>query len=186
MKNLLFALLLVAQSAISMEGLKVGAKAPNLILKDTQGNDFNFSQTEKDTVVIFYRGAWCPYCIKQLDSVQKEVYGKKDKAQIVAVSVDRMPVAKKMKDKQNYDFRVISDPKAESLKAFNIVNKLDDELVAKYKESYKIDVEGDSGETHHMVAHPAVFIIKNGVITFSDIHTNYKKRTNNATILDRL
>lgn len=183
MKILSLMFLFLTQSSFAMTGLEVGAIAPDITLTDTEGKSFNFSKLDKDTVVVFYRGAWCPYCIKQLDSIQKELH---NKAQVVAISVDRLPVAKKMKAKKDYDFRVVSDPKVESLKAFNIVNKLDDDLVKKYKASYKIDVEGDSGETHHMVAHPAVFIIKKGKITFSEVQTDYKIRSKNATILDRL
>ena len=56
-------------------------------------------------------------------------------------------------------------------------------MVAKYKSSYKIDVEGDSGEKHHIIAHPAVFIIENGKIIYVDVHTNYKERTKNSEIL---
>ena len=91
-----------------------------------------------------------------------------------------------MKDEYKFSFTVLSDPKAKSLQAFNIVNKLDDKLVKKYKASYKIDVEADSGETHHMVAHPAVFIIKNGKIAFADVQTDYKVRTDNQDILKAL
>jgi len=58
--------------------------------------------------------------------------------------------------------------------------------VTKYKSSYKIDVEGYSGENHHMVAHPAVFIIKDGKVSFADAHLDYKKRTENSKILEAL
>jgi len=91
-----------------------------------------------------------------------------------------------MKRNNNFSFTVLTDPKAKSLKAFNIINKLSDDLVAKYKSSYKIDVEGDSGESHHMVAHPAVFIIKDGKVSFADVHLDYKKRTENSMILEAL
>ena len=187
MKNVLLVFILsISQIAFSLEGLKVGASAPDLNVKTLEGETFNFSQLD-NTAVVFYRGSWCPYCVKQLDSIQKEVLPKlKEKSKVIAISVDKNIIAKKMKAKRDYDFKIVSDPKAETLKAFNIVNKLDDKLVEKYKSAYKIDVEGDSGEKHHMVAHPAVFIIKKGKITYADIHTDYKKRTKNFEIIDRL
>lgn len=180
-------LLAFSMQAVSMTGLKIGANAPDLEVQTTVGDKINFSKLDKNTVLVFYRGAWCPYCIKQLDSIQKDLVKKLDtKNQLIAISVDRTAIAKKMKAKQKYDFIVVSDTKAKSLQAFNIVNKLDDKLVAKYKAAYKIDVEGDSGETHHMVAHPAVYVIKNGKVTFADIQIDYKKRTNNNDILKAL
>ncbi|OUR95676.1 hypothetical protein A9Q84_14335 [Halobacteriovorax marinus] len=187
MKKILLILLMIPQLTFAMVGLQVGDSAPNLTLQDTEGKSFNFSKEANTTVVVFYRGAWCPYCMTQLKSIQSEVVDSvKNRAQIVAVSVDRLMLAKKMRNKYNFSFKVLSDPKASSLKAFKIANKVSDELVKKYKSSYKIDIEADSGETHHMVAHPAVFIIKKGKVVFADIHLDYKVRTKNSQILDAL
>lgn len=188
LRTLIIGLLLTSSvSVFGMTGLPVGTSAPNLELSTTEGDKINFSKLAKDTVVVFYRGSWCPYCIKQLSAIEKDVISKMgENAQLLAVSVDQLSVAKKMKAKQKYNFMVVSDPKAQSLKAFNIANKLDDKLVKKYKASYKIDVEADSGETHHIVAHPAVYVIKNGKISFVDVQVNYKKRTDNMEILKAL
>jgi len=187
MKNILWTLLLLPTLSYSLVGLSVGDKAPALKLKDTQGNLIDLSKSKKSRVVVFYRGSWCPYCINQLKNIQTQVMPKiKSSAELIAISVDRLKVAKKMRDKNNFKFRVVSDSKADSLKAFHIINKISDELVSKYKNSYKIDVEADSGETHHMIAHPAVFIVKNGKIAFADVNTDYKKRTSNKKILESL
>lgn len=175
-------------SAFGLEGLKVGEKVPDVTLKTLEGKSIKVHGEENSMVLLFYRGSWCPYCMKQLKKVNSELVGELDSfgARLLAISVDRPTVAKKMRDKFDFQFPIVSDPKAESLKAFNIVNKLSDKLVEKYKSSYNIDVEGDSGETHHMVAHPAVFIVKDGEVVFADVHTNYKKRTDNQKILDAL
>jgi len=187
MKKIITLSFLLPTLLFAMTGLKIGDKAPKLELESTDSKMVNFSKLKNDTIVVFYRGAWCPYCIKQLKSIELDIAKKiKGKADIIAVSVDRSKVAKKMKDEYKFSFVVLSDTKAKSLKAFNIVNKLDDKLVKKYKASYKIDVEADSGETHHMVAHPAVFIIKDGKIAFVDVQTDYKVRTNNQDILKAL
>jgi peroxiredoxin len=187
MNKLLLLCFIIPQFAFGMIGLKVGDTAPDINIKDTEGKVFNFFKNPEVTIAVFYRGAWCPYCLKQLKNIQSELVEKvSGKAQIVAISVDKLKIAKKMKRNNNFSFKVLTDPKAKSLKAFNIINKLSDDLVAKYKSSYKIDVEGDSGETHHMLAHPAVFIIKDGKITFADIHKDYKKRTENSKILEAL
>ncbi|EQC48895.1 redoxin [Bacteriovorax sp. BSW11_IV] len=185
---ILFALIGISTYAGNdIEGVKVGANTPVKELKTISGKKLNLVDNTKNYVLVFYRGSWCPYCMKQLDSIQSEVVPKLDKkTTLVAISVDKDSVAKKMKKKRDYSFEVVSDPKASSLMAFKIANKLDDELVEKYKSAYKIDVEGDSGEKHHIVAHPGVFIVKNGKIVFADVHTNYKERTENSVILKEL
>jgi peroxiredoxin len=184
MRKYVFLILLFPQLTLAITGLKVGDKAPDLTFKDSMGKDYNFQKEIKKTIVVFYRGSWCPYCIRQLKSIESEVMPKINKnTQLVAISVDKKQLAKKLKNKNSFSFRVISDSKAKSLKAFNLTNKVDDNLVQKYKSAYSIDLESDSGETHHIIAHPAVFVIKNGSIVYSDVHIDYKTRTKNAEIL---
>lgn len=187
MKKLILALFLPL-IAFSITGLQKGDKAPNIKLKTISAKTFNLHEQDKKTILVFFRGSWCPYCMAQLKELNKELLPKLDqsKTQLVAISVDRPKVARKMKRKFDLDFTVLSDPKASSLKDYKIVNQLNKELVKKYKNSYKIDVEGDSGETHHMIAHPAVFIVENKKIVFSDVHTDYKERTKIKEILEAL
>ena len=128
----------------------VGEKAPNIILKDTSGAMFKLLAQKKDTILVFYRGSWCPYCINQLKSIETDVVKKLNPKtqQLVAISVDKNDVAAKMKRNFKFSFKIISDPMATSLKSYRIINKVSDELVEKYKNSYKIDIERDSG--HHL------------------------------------
>lgn len=172
----------------ALTGLKPGSKAPELVVKNVEGEKLNLAAKNETLVLAFYRGSWCPYCMRQLKSLQKEVYPKLSKlgARLVAISVDRPMVAKKMKERFELDFYVVSDPEAKTLKHFKIANKLSDDLVKKYKSAYQIDVEADSGQTHHIVAHPGVFIVKDGEIVFADVHTDYKERTENPIILKTL
>jgi len=171
----------------SVEGIKVGESTPVTSIKSVDGTSIDLTSKDQEFVLVFYRGSWCPYCMTQLKSIQSDLMPKLDENQVlVAISVDKEKIAKKMKGQFDFKFHVVSDPKAKLLQEFKIANKLSDELVNKYKNSYKIDVEGDSGETHHIVAHPAVFIIKSGQVKYADIHTNYKERTKNEEILKNL
>ncbi len=173
--------------ANSVEGLAVGENTPVTTIKTVDGTDIDFKNTKNEYVLVFYRGSWCPYCMTQLKSIQSDLMPKlKENQKLVAISVDKKIVAKKMKGKFDFNFHVVSDPKANLLTSFKIANKLSDDLVKQYKNSYSIDVEGDSGEKHHIVAHPAVFIVKDGKIKYADVHTNYKERTKNEEILKNL
>lgn len=189
MRILYFALMLTLPLVgLTMDGIQVGDTAPNFELSDTNGNKFTLDKQTKITVLVFYRGSWCPYCVSQLKTIETDVINviDKSKVQLVAISTDKPSVATAMVRKLGFTFPVLSDPKANTMKDYKIANQLSAELVEKYKNSYKIDVEGDSGETHHIVAHPAVFIIKNKKIVFSDVHIDYKKRTDNQKILAAL
>jgi peroxiredoxin len=171
-------------SSDSVIGLTAGSLSPISHLNSIEGEKLSLLEKDKNYILVFYRGSWCPICMVQLKSVQAEVNSKLDSSsRVIAISVDKLKTARKMKRKFGLTFDVVSNPKADLLAKFKIINKLDEQLVLKYKNSYKIDVEGDSGEKHHLVAHPAVFIIKNKKIIYADAHINYKERTKNSEIL---
>ncbi len=179
--------ILFSINVFSVSGLEVGAKAPEIKLETITGKNITLGKAQKVTVLVFYRGAWCPYCVKQLNEIEKDLMPKIKDVEVVAISVDRKKIASKMKAKFKYSFNIVSNSTANILKDFKIANKLDELLVKKYKNSYKIDIEGDSGETHHLVAHPAVFIIsKDGTVSYADIHVDYKQRTKIKDILKAL
>lgn len=186
MRKILICLLLgISSTLYALDGINIGDKVDLSNIKDIDGGSLTSKGTK--TILVFYRGSWCPFCIRQLKGLNKELAPKTKEYNLVGISVDKLKVAKKMKDRFNLDMQIVSDPKANTLKQFGIVNKLDDKLVDKYKTAYKIDVEADSGEKHHMVAHPAVFIIdSNSKVTFKDVHKDYKQRTPVSKILNNL
>lgn len=60
-------------------------------------------------------------------------------------------------------------------KALGIAFKVEEETVALYKDKYGIDLEGDSGQTHHLLPVPSVFVAgADGVISFSYVNPNYR------------
>ena len=58
----------IAESAEQVSPLLPGLAVPNVELKDQYGKTVSLSERfkEKTTVLIVYRGGWCPYCSKQL------------------------------------------------------------------------------------------------------------------------
>ena len=70
-----FAFLLFTFSAMAQEkpeGLFINSKASDFKAKDQSGVEINLKELRKKgpVVVIFYRGNWCPYCNKELTSLQ--------------------------------------------------------------------------------------------------------------------
>ena len=59
-------------SAQDIRPLLIGSSVPDLTLQAADGNryDLNAAIGRKPTVVIFYRGGWCPYCNMQLGQLQ--------------------------------------------------------------------------------------------------------------------
>ena len=67
---------------------------------------------------------------------------------------------------------------------FGIAFQVPAELVEKYKSSYGIDIEADSGQTHHLLPHPSVFILDaEGIIRFTYVNEDYTVRLDPVKIL---
>lgn len=187
--NIIFGTILSQGEA---SGLKVGDEAPQIISADIEGNEFNLKEKLKTgpVIIIFYRGGWCPYCNLQLRNLQAELVPelKKVKASMVAISVDLVKESVKTAKNENLEMFVISDPSATLIKSYKVINQLSLELVKKYKKNYSIDVEKSSGEKHHIIAIPSVFVVdpKDGRISFAYSNEDYKTRAKNKDILENL
>jgi peroxiredoxin len=140
----------------------------------------------KPTVLIFYRGGWCPYCNRHLAALAK-VAPKLEEAgfQLLAISPDRPQKLREKPDLGQLPYTLLSDSSMDLCQSFGIAFKVDDALVAKYRDSYGIDLEGDSGETHHLLPHPSVFIVDaGGTIRFAHVDPKYKVRLDPEVILE--
>src|SRR6187549_770415 len=82
-------IVLTASAQEKPEGLFINSKAPDFKLKDQRGAEVSLKELRKkgQTVVIFYRGNWCPYCNKQLKGLQDSLQLITAKgAQLVAIT----------------------------------------------------------------------------------------------------
>ena len=172
----------------NIQPIAVGERIPPISLRSINNAliDLNSAIAAKPTVLIFYRGGWCPYCNLQLSQLQKiEPELIKLGFQIIAVSPDRPEKLKASIDKHQLSYRLLSDNEMTAAQALSIAFHLDNATVAKYKNEYKIDVEADSGHTHHLLPVPAVFIVgKDGLINFSYVNPDYKVRLEGGVLLD--
>lgn len=167
--------------------IKVGYPIPDVVLHDADGVEFKLRENvaEKPAVLIFYRGGWCPFCTKHLMALIKI----KDKLaesgyQILAISPNQPAKIKETPNREKLGYTLISDSDMTAAKAFRISFQVPDELVSKYKDKHQIDLEAASGKTHHLLPHPAVFVVsKDGVIRFAHVNPDYKTRLDPAAIL---
>ncbi len=187
MIHLLFATLVF--SFASNQVLKVGDTVPKVNIRTTDGktHDFRDFLKTKPTVLIFYRGGWCPYCnlhLKDLKKIGDDV--KKRGYRIVAISPDRPEELKKSIEKNKITYTLLSDSKSQAADAFGLSFEVDKGTLDKYK-GYGIDLEKSSGEKHHKLPHPAVFVVDRDLkIKFSHHDPNYKVRLKNEDILKAL
>jgi len=160
-------------------GLKAGETVPEFKTNTYEGKSISFSSLLKNAplLVIFYRGGWCPYCNYQVRQVT-QAYEKFQQRQVtpVLISVDKTEGAALVKQSYAIPFPVLSDPQLHAHEAFNTVIKLDKAGYEKYK-SHGMDLETWSGQTHHKMTAPAVFLVtKDGKVVWSHVALDFKTR----------
>jgi peroxiredoxin len=173
-------------AAEAVKPLDVGAKAPSAVVRRPDGRAVEMSTlyASKPTVLIFYRGGWCPYCNVHLGEVAKiEADLTKLGYQVLAVSPDKPEALRASLDKGGYTYDLLSDSDASLISAYGLGFRVDDATVEKYR-GFGIDLDAASGRNHHILPVPAVYIVdKQGVIRFAHYDPDYKKRLANADLL---
>ena len=169
----------VPNSAEDIRPILVGSKLPPISLRDTKGKTLSLNATiaRKPSVLIFYRGGWCPFCNTHLSSLRAtEAPLQKLGYDILAISPDSAANLDATIQKNKLGYQLLSDSTMAAARALGIAFRMDDETLKKYRE-YGIDLEKSSGETHHQLPAPAVFLVgRDGTIHFSYVNPNYKVR----------
>lgn len=194
--KLLLITLLMSTGLLAQDGMydicpiKNSEIIPSAIVNDVNGKEVDLKEyiSDKPVIVVFYRGGWCPYCIRHLSALG-EIKEDIDKLgfELIAVtpdSFDKLPVSKEKSGALGY--QLFSDKNTNAINAYGIGWKISDDLYLKYKNSYKMDLEEWSGAKHHILPVPSVFIIKDGVVQFQHVNPKYSERLSPEILLSYL
>ncbi len=166
--------------------LGVGASVPDVAVRTLDGESVSLREkiAEKPTVLIFYRGGWCPYCNTHLAKLQQiEPKLVELGYQVLAVSPDRPEKLKETLDKNNLNYALLSDSSMAAARDFGLAFRVSNETVEKYKE-YSIDLVDASGESHHLLPVPAAYVVDtDGVIHFAYTNPDYRTRIEPKALL---
>jgi peroxiredoxin len=159
--------------------LLISEKIPDSKLIDAEGNEYSLANlvSKKKTVLLFYRGGWCPYCTSHLSAVgeiENEIDGLG--YQIIAVSPDAPAKIEETEEKIKTKYLLLSDPGGELMKKMGIAFQ----APTRYKDmlmSYSEDLNDG------FLPVPSIFVVsKEGTIVFEYISPDYKQRME-ATLL---
>lgn len=177
---------MVPDDPTKVHPILVNSTIPDVSVKTIDGESKTLKSivSEKPTVLIFYRGGWCPYCSRHMAELQKIEDQIVDMGyQILAISVDKPEVLRETLSKAELSYSLLSDSPADVMKAFGIAYRVDDKTVERYK-SVGIDFEKNTGYDHHILPAPAVFIInQEGTVKFQYVNPDYKQRINGDVLL---
>ncbi|MCF7519757.1 peroxiredoxin-like family protein [Pseudoalteromonas sp. L21] len=176
----------IANSAEQVSPLLPGLTIQNVDLKDQFGKSVSLGERfkEKTTVLIVYRGGWCPYCSRQLASVQKIEKQLADlNAQIIAISPDSPEkLAESKISSPNY--QLLSDDSLALSQLLGLAFYLDAKTAKIYRNKLGVNFVSLDGEAKVALPVPAVFVVDTkGLIHFQYANPNYKVRLTEDLLL---
>lgn len=166
--------------ATEIAPLLIGEKIPNVTVKSLENTAVDIMEliAKKRTILVFYRGGWCPYCnahLAALGVAEKELLNLG--YQIIAISPDAPKSLKITDAKEKLNYLLLSDSTGELSKAVGIAFQA--------PENYKATItKGSEGVNSSFLPVPAVFILNtNAEIEFEYITPNYKNRISNDLLI---
>ncbi len=179
----------VTAEEVAKTALTVGAAMPLFNLKDAKGNSVASDDLLKqgNLVVVFYRGAWCPFCNLYLRNLQKNLTQIKENGGVlVAISVENADTSMSIAQKNNVEFTVLSDPHLDLARKFGIVYQLSAETNEKYK-GYGVDLVKQNGTEKPDLPLSATYVVnQKGDIVYSFLEPDYQKRAEPSEIIATL
>jgi len=174
---------IVAPSAEEAKPLAVGKSLPAIAVKTASGEEVKLDEalSGQASAIVFYRGHWCPFCMKHLVELQKiagelEALGVK----LVAVAPDKPEYIAEAKKKAELSFTGYSDSKLSLARAMGVAFQLDPNTAERYREHLVESTGHDTGQ----LPVPAVFLAdEDGKIHYVFSNPDYKVRLSNDDLL---
>lgn len=159
---------------------KVGDTFPDLNLIGKKVSDY---LKEGPLVVTFYRGGWCPYCVKQLKEINSSIQALTNGANLVALSPEAESEVQKTKRKNGLNFTLLSDADNKFSRQLNLTFKVESEVVKEYK-ALGIDLKASQGNESYELPMPATFVIgTDRKIAYVFADSDYTKRASTDDIV---
>ncbi|MCG7545201.1 AhpC/TSA family protein [Pseudoalteromonas sp. MM17-2] len=176
----------ISDSAERVSPLLPGLSVPDVTLKDTQGQPVALKKllANKPTVLVVYRGGWCPYCSKQLKNIQNiEQQIAEVGLQIIAVSPDS-PAKLAQSTISSPTYQLLSDDQLALAQAMGLAFFLDDKTAKVYRNKLGVNFVGLDGEQKVALPVPAVFVLDTqGMVHFQYANPNYRVRLSEPLLL---
>ena len=173
----------VADKAENVSPLMISQSVPKIDVLSLEGKAVKITDVikEKPSVLVFYRGGWCPFCnghLSELGKAQKEIL--ELGYQIIAISPDSPEKLKETIEKDGLTYSLYSDLEGNLIKAMGIAFEA--------PENYKPMLDKLSGGKHAKILPiPSVFVLDTkGTIEFEYVSPDYKNRISSDLLISVL
>jgi peroxiredoxin len=165
--------------------LKSGDRAPAFTVRTVDDEPYAFDPDNLDrpTILISFRGGWCPYCNMHLSELRTVI------PQIREAGVDILFLSNDPPDQlysslkqetqdsiEGLDYTILSDANLFAARALGTAFRVDPGLTS-YLDKKKHDYSGSSIGRHNALAVPAVYVVDaSGEIVYDFVNADYKVR----------
>ena len=171
-------------------GLKVGDKAPEINLYSLDGELVSSRELlkEKQLVIIFYRGEWCPVCERYLSNLNDSLsYIIEKNAEVLVIGPETFENAKKIEKSTHANFTLLPDTTFQILEAFDVMFNVTQKYQGKIRTFLLTDIAKSNNQEEAKLPVPATYIIGgDGKIKWRHFDYNYSKRASAREIIDNL
>jgi len=152
--------------------VQVGEEAPDFTLEGTDGNKVTLSSArgKMPTVIVFYRGSWCPFCARQLSEL-RSLLKPKAAVRLLAISVDGLDTTKE------FAAKIASDGKGAI--NYSLLSDPDHKVI----DAYGLHDPAYDGKQFEGIPRASVYVLdKNNRVAWMKVATSYRVRPTNADI----
>lgn len=179
-------------SAELITPLKSGDRAPAFTVRTVDDEPYVFDpdKLERPTILISFRGGWCPYCnmhLSELRTVIPEI--RKSGYDVLFLSNDRPELLysslkqETQEDIDGLDYVILSDANISAAMALGTAFRIDPGMKERFDERGR-DYADSSIDKFDALAVPAVYVIdRSGKIVFDFVEPDYKIRLPAAELL---
>ena len=168
--------------------VSVGDTLPDASLRTVQDSSVSLFDEigDRPAVVVFYRGAWCPYCNITLKTYQRELLPKltEQGVALVAISPQTPEASEQAVENGELGFTVLSDAGNVLVRQLGILTEPTADARGAHTQ-LGFDVADSNADATGDIPFPTVLVVdaERGV-RFADVHVDYTTRTEVPRILE--
>ncbi len=180
----------LAARSVPDANVPVGSVLPDVDLVDAHGATTTLyaATRARPAVVVFYRGAWCPYCNITLSHYQARLHTTlvERGIELIAISPQTPDGSLSMQEKNELAFTVLSDPGNMLARRLGILTAPSPEVRAAQLQ-LGLDLVSVNADSSTALPMPTTIILDGGhVLQWIDVHPDYTTRSEAEDIVAAL